>query len=466
MLKPILKRTAALSTVLLCFPLGAQAASLSLREAVRSALVNNTEVAAADQDVRVLKTKSAQVRAHHLPQVSLDAGYTHLQQTPEMKIPEIDLTLPSLSLPLGPGGAKVPITLPKLPVRLPNIAMSRQDVTEATLGVQLPLFTGGRIRYNLEQVDHGVTALEARAQSKRNEIAYSVVKAYLSTVLAQRAAEVSDRAFLTVQEHEAQAAKAVKAGMIPRYELIRAQAEVANLDRRRLDAHNQADLALAFLADTIGSEEELTLTTPLKSGKDQSVELEVTVRDALQASQDLRALQARDRAYEAGKKAARAEMMPTLALVGGKELYNKGLFDSDLPLTSPGGFVGVVAHLPIFDGNLARSKEAEQEAMRVRNESDIQRLEHGIRLEVRKYALDLATARKALDAADKAVELAKENLRLATSRFAVGEGTGIEKMDAVLTLSIAETNREQARYQYDLAYYGLKKATGTIVAEF
>ncbi|HEY9765801.1 MAG TPA: TolC family protein [Chroococcales cyanobacterium] len=457
---------------ILLFPSEALCAPLTLRDAVRTALVENPEVAAAEQDAAVLGARVAQARSHHWPSVALDAGFVHLSEEPVLKIPPININLPAdIPLTLAPGKT-VAVPLPQLPpVRLPNIPLARQNLTEVALSVQLPLYTGGRVEYGVEQLNQGVIALRAKADSKRDEIAYSVVKAYLGAVLAQRSAEVAENAYSTVEQHQKQAAKAVEAGMVPRYEEIRARAELANQDRRRLDAHNQADLAMALLMDTLGTPEgePPTLTTPLKFGKDVkniASQWEPSIQEALDASHDLKALAARDRAYQAAEKGAAAELLPTVALQGSQEIYNKGLFDKDLPMTSPGGFIGLVAHLPLFDGGNARAKKAEQSLLRQRNQSDERRLRNGIRLEVRKYNLDQRTAQKALQATDQAIALASENLRLATRRFAVGEGTGLEKMDAILTLSIAETNQEQARYQYDLAYYGLKKAMGAIREEF
>ncbi|MDD3927860.1 MAG: TolC family protein, partial [bacterium] len=176
---------------------------------------------------------------------------------------------------------------------------------------------------------------------------------------------------------------------------------------------------------------------------------------------DIKALQAGDRLYSAAAASARAERRPVIGAVAGVELYRE-----DLPLTTPEGYIGVAARFPILDGGLSQAKEAEQMALKERNAADMQRLRNGLRLEAKKYYLDLNSARKALQAADKAVELATENLRLAARRFEVGEGTGLEQVDAVLTLSLAETNREQSRYQYDVSYYGLRKVIGRIRTEF
>lgn len=425
---------------------------LSLMEAVNTALAHNPEVTAADQDVAVLRTKLDQVRAQGNPKVTLDATYLSLANTPTVDIPPMSFDLtPVLGKPV------------QLPVDLPSLPLSNDTISTGMLNVTIPIYTGGRVRYGLAQVQEGVAALQARAESRRRDVAFAVVQTYLSTVLAQRAADVADQAYTTVQQHLTLAQGLFREGQIPRYEVTRAETELANQDRRRLDAHNQVDLALAYLQDLLGTpgEEIPTLTTPLQGNADIAVQFDQAFATALRFSTDMQALEARDRLYTAGIKGAQAETKPVVAAIASKELYI-----NSQPFSTPGTVVGLMAQMPLYDGGMAKARAAEQRALRDRNQSDIQRLENGIRLEVRKYSLDLESARKALTAADKAVELATETLRLATRRFEEGQGTGIEKTDAILSLSLAETNRAQAQFQYDLAYYGLQKATGNLLTIF
>jgi outer membrane protein len=431
--------------LLVCICLGnvcaAQADTLSLPEAVRIALIFNQDLAAARADVAVAAAKLEQVRSQGRLQAGLDFSFTHLEEAPVLEVPPIDIPLLHTSITLQP------------------FALSKQDMLRSALSLQKILSAGGRIECGEAQVKEAVAALDARVEAKADEIALSTVKAYLGAVLAQRVAEVADQAYKTVEHHVAQAEAVFKAGMVPRYEVIRAQTELANQDRRRLDAHNQADLALNLLQDFMGVtlEETPVLSTSLSGKESMDEGLEEMIRDVMQSSPTIRALQARDRFYSAAAASARAERRPVIGAAVGLELYRE-----DLPLTVPESYVGIMAKLPILDGGLSRAREREQLALKERNAADMQRLLNGLRLEVKKYYLDLNSARKALQAADKAVELASENLRLATRRFEVGEGTSLEKVDAVLALSLAETNREQACYQYDLSYYGLRKAAGRI----
>jgi outer membrane protein len=462
----------------------ARARTLTLEEAVQTALQNNPQVAAADQDAAVTRTRYKEVRSNERPALNFEYSNIRLNEAPTL---DVDLgtyfkpafshimdSVPSyMQVPVtGSPGTYVTIANPyKAPtnaaLQAADFSLSyplAEEITEKyTLSLQWPVWTGGRVKYGVSQVRHGAAALDLKAESKRREIAFSVAQAYLGCVLARRVAAVFDEAYETVSGHVKQAESLFAQGIIPKYDLMRAQTELANADRRRLDAHNQADLALAYLMDLLGTPkaEAPDLTTGLSGEEEFSQDYDSVVNTALGQSSDMAALMERDKMYEAGIKGARAGLKPVVALVGQSELR-----DADLSILTPESYWGVVVKVPLFNGQKSKAEASQQRALRLRNSSDVKRLENGIMLEVKKYYLDLMSARKGLESAGQAVELATESRRLALRRYEVGEGTSMEVTDSVLALSLAETNLENARYQYDIAYYGLMKCTGRIVDEF
>lgn len=421
---------------------------LTLHDAVLTALAHNPEIAAADDDITAAKTKIAQLHARENITVSVDTTLLSLSDEPSMAIPDI-------TLDLGPLGKKS--------VKLPNMPLSNDNVTSSSINAQIPLSTGGRVKYGLEQIHYGIEALQARAQAKREEVTYAVISAYFSAVLANRLAIVNDDAYRTVKEHVTQAQALCDQGQVAKYEVIRAETELANQDRRRLDAYNQAELALAYLQDLLGSSsvETPVLTTGLEVHANHTYELPEVMTTALRVSNTMKALEARDQMYLALVKTAHAETNPVVAAI-----ISKRLFINDQPFTMPSTMFSIMIKIPLLDGGLAKAEIAEARALRQHNTHDMQRLSDGIRLEVRKYYLDYQSAQKALATADKAVELSMESLRLASRRFEEAQGTGLEKNDARLALSLAETNREGARYQCNVAYYGMQKALGTLLSSF
>ena len=414
---------------------------------------------AADLDVDAAQTKFKEVRSKSRFHLDLTGSYVHLDQAPELQVDPISLSsLQGLLQMLHPGAP-----IPRLALSIPGFALSKQDMRRYTLSAEQAIWTGGRVRYGVSQVRHGVAALDAAAQSKRRDIAHAVAEAYLKAVLARHAAEVQDSVAATVAAHVDQAQKLFDQGVIPKYELMRAQTELANAGRRALDAHNQADLALAFLLDQLGlpGMEPPDLTTDLSGTAVFAMTYDQAVTAAMESSPDMAALRERDAMYAAAVKGAEAGFKPVVALVAQQDLR-----DEDLPVTQPEAFVGVVVKMNLIDGGERRAKTSYNRRMRERNGADVDRLTNGIRLEVRKYYLDLQSAGKALEASGLAVDLARESLRLATRRFEVGEGASIEVTDSTLALSVAEINLQNARCQYDTAYYGLLKAMGIIVEHF
>lgn len=437
----------------------AHAAPLTLPEAVRLALDNNPQVAAADFEVAAAETKFKEARSNARLHLSLNASYIHLDEAPELSVAPISLSsLQGLMQMLHPGAP-----IPPMQLSIPGFALSKQDMRRYTLNAEQPLWTGGRVKHGVSQVRHGAAALDAAAQSRRRDIAGATAEAYLKAVLARRAAGVQQQAADTVAAHVAQAQALFDRGLIPKYELMRAQTELANASRRALDAANQADLAAAFLLDLMGLPDMAPpeLTTDLNGALEFMLTYEQAVAEALENSPDMKALSERGAMYEAGVRSARADLRPVVAAVAQQDLR-----DEDLPVTQPDAFVGVVVKLPLLDGGNARARAGYNRRMQDRNAQDAERLANGIRLQVRKYYLDLQSAAKALEAADTAVALAKESLRLAERRFETGEGASLEVTDAALGLSVAETNLQNARCQYDTAYYGLLTAMGRIVEHF
>ena len=480
------------ATVLL-FLQYARADTLSLEQAVRTALDNNPEIAAADKEAQATGERIGEVKSNVRPHLDLGFSYIHLEEAPTLEVPPINIDMSDMGSAINqyfqgtstqlqalgmPGLPAFPTQLSKT-LTLPGFELAEQDTRRATLSMQYALFTGGRVKQNVERIRRGANAQDAMAQSQRKATTMAVIEAYLGAVLARRAARVNDEAYATMQWHVNQAESLYRQGMIARYDLMRAHTELGNQDHRRIEAHNQADLALAFLLDLMGMPDAfpqahepvagdsgdyaptVELTTALGRAMAPETDYEQAVATALERSSRRQALQEKDAMFGAGIRAAQAEHNPTAALVASRELR-----DEDLPVTTPESYIGVVVTLPLLDGGGAKARANHQRKMREQNQETMRRLDNAIHLEVRKSLLDLEAARKALDAAATSLDLASESLRLARRRYEVGEGTSMEVTDAILAHSLAETNLDRTRYQYDLACYGLKRSLGIILDEF
>ena len=419
-------------------PLGA----MTLDEAVRKALANNPQIQEARAEATSVRAKVSEAKSHRNPTLGFTTAIAIMSDAPEMKMPEMHLD-----------------ALGGMPIKLPNMPLSDTTFSIGTLNLTMPIITGGRIRHGVNQAKAGAEAMDAGYEATREEIAFFTIKAYLTAVLAGKVEQVNLEAHDTINEHLRQATRLFEERQISRYDVLRAETEVANAKKRLTDAQNSKQLATAFLQNLIGNspEQEIALDTDILLLPEIVEPYDKLADEAVQHSHVLNALEAKDRMYREAEAGAKAERRPTLAAFASQVLYS-----NEQPFTIPSTLAGAVLNVPIFDGGTSSAKAAGQRALRKKNEYELERTRNNIRLEVMQHSLDLKNSKSALESSEKAIESAVESLRLAERRFTEGIGTGIEISDATLALLVARTNEVQARYQFNLANYGLAKTSNKL----
>ena len=413
--------------------------AMTLDEAVRKALTNNPQIQEARAEAAAVRAKVSEAKSHRNPTLSFTTAIAVMNDAPEMKMPEMHLD-----------------ALGGMPIKLPNMPLSETTFSIGALNLTMPIITGGRIRHGVNQAKAGAEAMDAGYEATREEIAFFTIKAYLTAVLAGKVEQVNLEAHDTINEHLRQATRLLEERQISRYEVLRAETEVANAKKRLTDAQNSKQLATAFLQNLIGNspEQEIALDADIPLLPEIVEPYDALADEAVRRSHVLHALEARDRMYREAEAGARSERRPMLAAFASQVLYS-----NEQPFTIPSTMAGAILNVPIFDGGTSGAKAAEQRALRKKNEYELEKTRNNIRLEVMQYSLDLKNSKSALESSEKAIESALESLRLAERRFAEGVGTGIEISDATLALLVARTNEVQARYQFNLANYGLAKTS-------
>lgn len=379
-----------------------------------------------------------QVDALKRGKVGLEGEYMHLN--------DIVAINSSFSLPFG------------ITIKLPPVEVAPQDLIHLRLQAGYPLSTGGKIEAARLQAECGVEALKCVAEDAQDAAILQASETYLGCILAAEVVSVQEQALDVYGRHLAQAEKAFKAGVVARYDVIRAEAAVKEQERKVTEARNQRDLALAALRTALLIEDEAPLTVvgilldvpePLSLREAQAV--------AVGSSRILQALDNQNRMLAAAEEVEEADKRPKVTAIGQWEMVTDHMAQTD-----PEWAVGVKASLDLFDGGEIRAKMAEK---RTEGEQNRLRRDHAaeqIRLAVQSAFLDMASARAALESGQKAEELATEALRLAQRRFEYGIGTSLEVLDANVALSAARLGQKAALHQYDRAWLRLHRYLGDI----
>lgn len=121
--------------------------------------------------------------------------------------------------------------------------------------------------------------------------------------------------------------------------------------------------------------------------------------------------------------------------------------------------------VPIFDGGLIRSEisKEKKEMEKVREEERSLRLD--IIREIKDSYLNIENAGERIGVSQKAVEEAKENLRIEVLKYETGSGTSTDVIDSQTMLLRAETDYLQAIYDKNIAIASLRRAIGEDIYE-
>ena len=411
---------------------------LSLAEAVEIARRQNSAILQARADLRISEGVIAQTRATVLPKVGANGNYT----------------------------AHDPASLESFPGP-PGFATTQPGQTwQSQIQVTQSIYEGGRLKAAIRAVK--LTREEARLnyQTTEADTLLNVRVAYDDVLLAvqQVAVQESSVQLLTRELEDIQ--KRFNAGTVPRFNVLRAEVELANAQPRLIRARNAYRIAKNNLANVLGwtlpkdvwENIPLTLSDSLEA-KPFEIELPAAIARALERRTELGALRKARGLRREDIVNARAGYKPSLQAFAGWEWHSPN-FHNDLAQDFNGWLAGAQLSWNPFDGGLTRGRVMEAEARYDRAKVDLDDAGRRIELEVRTAYSDFIQAREVLASQKKVQEQAEEALRLAEARLNAGTGTQLDVLGAQTSLTEARTTEVQALRDYSVARARVERAMG------
>ncbi len=256
-------------------------------------------------------------------------------------------------------------------------------------------------------------------------------------------------------------------GDVPRFNVLRAEVELANAKPPLIRAQNDLRLAKETLVkllaiDTVDQQRgftPITFTGQL-AYETRQWELSQALQEALAKRPELQQAEKTTGVTMEDIRTAQAGNRPQISIFGGYQIYNS-TYSGDTAYEN--WIVGAQASWNIFDGMLTRGKVSEARARREQAMFDLADTRRAIELEVRQAYSDYLQAVELLEAQKKTVEEAEESLRLAVVRFRAGRGTQLDVLSAQTALTEARSDEVQALYDYNVANATLERATGNSV---
>lgn len=281
-----------------------------------------------------------------------------------------------------------------------------------------------------------------------------------------------------------------EAGTVPKFDVLRAEVELANARPPLIQARNDLRIAkmqlanlLAINTDPLATEAfPYVLIGELKYDE-YNVDLQTCLKTAMERRAEIKELQKRAQARREELKIAYAGYKPRIQLYGQFEARNPQLGERvvndngtpfntaddtvkqgttvDLDPTIRGYSGGIEFSWDIFDGFSTHGRVVQARALYEAAKLDAEDKERDVSLDVRRSFSKLQEARETLESQKKAVEQGEESLRLAQARFNVGAGTQLDVLSAQTALTEARTNYAQALFNWNIAVSTLERAMGT-----
>jgi outer membrane protein TolC len=411
---------------------------LSLADALNLALHHSPDILRAQRDLQSVQGLAVETRAIVLPTVGITGSYTPVQRT------DVDI--------IAPPGTGFNLGTP-------------QNWSSQVKLVQ-SLYEGGRMLSSVR------VARLLRQQSWLNyqtalaDTVLALQLAYNDVLLAEQQITVQEASVELLTNELKDNQRRYEAGTVPRFNVLRAEVELANARPRLITARNNYRIAKNNLANLMGFSlpRETLEDIPLKlSGKLEAEPYELDlpngIGEALERRTELGALTKSEALRKEDLVSARSGYKPRLQGYVGYDVHNS-ILTQDLNADLHGWIAGVQMTWNIFDGLRTQGRVQQASAQYERAEVDVDDMTRRIELEVRTAYSNFIQAREVLESQKKVQEEAEESLRLARARSEAGTGTQLDVLGAQTALTEARTTQIQALHDYAAARARLQRALG------
>jgi outer membrane protein TolC len=409
--------------------------TITVIDAIRRALEHNLGVLTANEQLGRAQGLRLQTLASLLPNVNARVSETRQ---------EINLAAFGFS-----GGPDSPFA------NIPSI-VGPFNVFDARVYLSQSIFDLNAIN-NTRSESHQVEAARLTQQAARNLVIHVAGNLYIQALAASARAESARAQQQTADALYNQAVDLKTSGIIAGIDVLRAQLQMNTGSQRVTAAVNEFEKTKLQLARVMGLPlgQPFALDSNLPDLPNPDLPFEQVVERAYQQRPDYQAAIERVKAAEASRRAIVGEALPSVRV-------NADYGDIGLTLGSAQSTFAVsgAVTIPIFQGGRTRGHLIEADADVRQRQSEADDLKASIYYEIQTAYLDLKATQEQLQVAERARDLATQQLTQARDRFAAGVASNIDVVQAQESLALASEQFITAQFGYALAKGALIRGVG------
>jgi outer membrane protein TolC len=422
--------------------------TMTLQDCLDLALRQNPTILKAQQEIRRTQGVIVETRGPAVPQITASGTGEMIARS----------AIDAFPFPSGTGGGGT------------NTLFTNQEQPwSAQVQISQLLYQGGRVSAAVRAAKLSDQIAVLGFQKAVADTILDVRKAFYQILLNKALADVREESVTLLEQQLLDAQSRYDVGSIPRFNVLRAEVELANAKPPLIRAQNDLRISKESLVKllAIDSPAQTNDFTPINfEGKliyehhvwdlSNALQQGLTRRpELLQAEQQIGVAKANVKVASSGYKPE--------ASVFGNYGWHDDTFANNAETTREGWTAGASITWALFDGMVTRGKVSEARAQLEEANLDYADTRRQVELDVRQAYSDYLQTLELIEAQKKTVEEAEESLRLAEARFRAGTGTQLDVLSAQTALSDARSNEVQALHDYNVAIATLERVTGMTV---
>jgi outer membrane protein TolC len=375
-------------------------------------------------------------RSACLPDLEAAARATRLSDVPEYAITQ-------------PDGSRS-VIFPNIPNRY-----------AVSLDLRVPLYTGGRIRWDQAAAEWSTSAAGSDLATAEADLRLGVTDAFYRVLLAGEEARVYQHGIEAFEAHLADVENRIRYGLAAKSDLLAVQVQRDKARLSLLEAERDRAVASAALVRLLGLDPEAVIEVaggPFPGDEETSL-LSALIGEALEARPERAALAARVEAARAVVQRERAELKPVISAGAGYDYSRPNqLIVPPMDEFNDTWDVSLNLTYRFWDGGKRRARIARAESEAFAMAQRLESLDRAIREQVTAAWREMEVFRAAVPVAGAGLASAEEHWKVAGDLFREGLLASSELLDAEVARLEAGLSRTVAEVRVRLGQARLDRA--------
>ena len=422
--------------LLAAYPALSQEGLKTFKDPVEQAVTHNKTIINANLENQKVALDRENVKAKLLPTVSANAMYGYLNSTIDLDLPT--KTLPLLGTTIFDGSQRMNLST---------------QVGVAGLTATQVIFSGLQITNGQKALEQKFKAQELMTEAGYDQLAQEVMTSFDQLMLLKEVdLLINDSEKRLNKEHE-KVIRGIENGFAIPYDRDKIKLAMLELESKKAEVQSNRELLYFKLQELTGMSID-----ELEAVNYQLQEINLEMETAKQMNRkELQALEASQKAYEFVLKKEKSAKLPQVFAFGNISYFNA--FGSDITVKdlpkigdiklesnhlrmAPNFALGVGMKWTIFEGKAHKTAIDKAKLDLQINENKLADTKEKLNLLQRKTEVDYNLANKKISVSNQQVEIAKNNLHLASRQFEEGLADVTERLEA-----------ENEFYKQSLGYY-------------